>query len=266
MTTLIDLEIPHIARELHLAGEQVEATVGLLDDGATAPFIARYRKERTGSLDEVAITSIRDRLSQLRELRDRREIILASLEKRGLLSQELRKALLAAQSMAVLEDTYLPHRPRGAPGPPSPGKGDWSPWRCASGVRGILTSPQPLTSTSIPKRGWITPKRRCVEPGTSSPSGSAKTPPRGGKFGSSSGRRALSPQPVRSGFIHQFGQFQHLFGGDDGAQPNLDSHALSSGADMADPASPARVWAPMLAAAMNRIPGQRVPELPGERP
>ena len=112
LTTIIDIEIPHIARELHLAGEQVEATVGLLDDGATVPFIARYRKEHTGSLDEVAITSIRDRLSQLRELRDRREAILASLEKRGLLSEELRKALLAAESMALLEDAYLPHRPK----------------------------------------------------------------------------------------------------------------------------------------------------------
>ena len=112
MTTMIDIEIPHIARELHLTGEQVEATVGLLDDGATVPFIARYRKEHTGSLDEVAITSIRDRLSQLRELRNRREVILASLEKRGLLSQELRKAVLAAESMAVLEDTYLPYRPK----------------------------------------------------------------------------------------------------------------------------------------------------------
>ena len=112
LTNMIDIEIPHIARELHLAGEQVEATVGLLDDGATVPFIARYRKEHTGSLDEVAITSIRDRLSQLRELRDRREAILASLEKRGLLSEELRKAVLSAQSMALLEDTYLPHRPK----------------------------------------------------------------------------------------------------------------------------------------------------------
>ena len=112
MTTMIDIEIPQIALELHLAGEQVEATVGLLDDGATVPFIARYRKERTGSLDEVAITSIRDRLSQLRELRDRREAILASLEKRGLLSEGLKKAVLAAESMAVLEDTYLPYRPR----------------------------------------------------------------------------------------------------------------------------------------------------------
>ena len=112
MTTMIDIEIPHIARELHLAGEQVEATVGLLDGGATVPFIARYRKEHTGSLDEVAITSIRDRLSQLRELRDRREVILASLEKQGLLSEELRKAVLSAASMAVLEDTYLPYRPK----------------------------------------------------------------------------------------------------------------------------------------------------------
>ena len=112
LTTMIDIEIPQIARELHLAGERVEATVGLLDDGATVPFIARYRKEHTGSLDEVAITSIRDRLSQLRELRDRREAILASLEKRGLLSEELRKAVLSAESMAVLEDTYLPYRPK----------------------------------------------------------------------------------------------------------------------------------------------------------
>ena len=112
MTTMIDIEIPQIARELHLAGEQVKATVGLLDDGATVPFIARYRKEHTGSLDEVAITNIRDRLSQLRELRDRREVILASLEKRGLLSQELRKAVLSAESMAVLEDAYLPYRPK----------------------------------------------------------------------------------------------------------------------------------------------------------
>ncbi len=112
MTTMMNSETRQIARELQLANEQVEATVGLLDDGATVPFIARYRKESTGSLDEVAITGIRDRLTQLRELRDRREAILASLDKRGLLSEELRKTLLSAETMAVLEDTYLPHRPR----------------------------------------------------------------------------------------------------------------------------------------------------------
>lgn len=91
---------------------QVAATVSLLDDGATVPFIARYRKENTASLDEVAITSIRDRLSQIRELRARRVAILESLEKRGLLIDELRQAVLAAQTMAELEDIYLPYRPK----------------------------------------------------------------------------------------------------------------------------------------------------------
>ena len=91
---------------------QVTATVSLLDDGATVPFIARYRKENTASLDEVAITSIRDRLSQIRELRARRTAILESLEKRGLLIDELRQAVLAAQTMAELEDIYLPYRPK----------------------------------------------------------------------------------------------------------------------------------------------------------
>ncbi len=110
--TIIDLAIPQIAQELHLAQGRVQATVGLLNDGATVPFIARYRKEATGSLDEVAITSIRDRLSQLRDLRDRREAILGSLEERGLLTDELRKDVLSAETMAALEDIYLPYRPR----------------------------------------------------------------------------------------------------------------------------------------------------------
>ena len=109
---MIDVATPQISRELQLTQGQVQATVGLLDDGGTVPFIARYRKEATSSLDEVAITSIRDRLSQLRELRDRREAILASLEERGLLTEELRKAVLSAQTMAALEDIYLPYRPK----------------------------------------------------------------------------------------------------------------------------------------------------------
>ena len=107
-----DTAAGQIAREFRLVGAQVEATIGLLDGGATVPFIARYRKESTGSLDEVAISGIRDRLAQLRELNERRETILASLEKRGLLSEELRTAILSAESMAVLEDTYLPFRPK----------------------------------------------------------------------------------------------------------------------------------------------------------
>ena len=109
---MIDTAIPQITQELKLSQGQVAATVNLLDDGASVPFIARYRKENTGSLDEVAITSIRDRLSQIRELRDRRHAILESLEKRGLLTEELRLAILTAETMTTLEDIYLPYRPK----------------------------------------------------------------------------------------------------------------------------------------------------------
>ena len=109
---MIDLAIAQIAQELRLGQSQVSATVSLLDDGATVPFIARYRKESTASLDEVAITIIRDRLSQIRELRDRRSTILESLDKRGLLTEELRQNVMAAQTMAELEDIYLPYRPK----------------------------------------------------------------------------------------------------------------------------------------------------------
>ena len=112
MVTMIDVAIPQIAHELQLTQGQVQAAAGLLDVGASVPFIARYRKEATASLDEVAITSIRDRLSQLRELRDRREAILASLEERGLLTEELRKAVLSTGTMSALEDIYLPYRPK----------------------------------------------------------------------------------------------------------------------------------------------------------
>ena len=112
MVTMIDVAIPQIAHELQLTQGQVQAAAGLLDVGASVPFIARYRKEATASLDEVAITSIRDRLSQLRELRDRREAILASLEERGLLTEELRKAVLSAGTISALEDIYLPYRPK----------------------------------------------------------------------------------------------------------------------------------------------------------
>ena len=101
---MIDVAIPQIAHELQLTQLQVQATVGLLNDGATVPFIARYRKESTASLDEVAITSIRDRLAQLRELRIRREAILASLEGRGLLTEELRKAVLSAETIKKVKD------------------------------------------------------------------------------------------------------------------------------------------------------------------
>ena len=104
--------IEKTARELHLAPEQVKATALLLDESATIPFIARYRKEATGSLDEVAITAIRDRLEQLAALDSRRDAIFRSLEERGLLTDELKEKLTTAETMVVLEDLYLPFRPK----------------------------------------------------------------------------------------------------------------------------------------------------------
>jgi protein Tex len=106
------LHIEKIATELRLTPKQVQATAALLDEGATVPFIARYRKEATASLDEVAITTIRDRLAQLRELDQRKDAILKSLEERGLLTEDLRQSILAAESMTALEDIYLPYRPK----------------------------------------------------------------------------------------------------------------------------------------------------------
>jgi uncharacterized protein len=104
--------IPKIAQELGLTQKQVQATADLLNGGATVPFIARYRKEATGSLDEVAITAVRDRLDQLMELDKRREAILKSLEERGQLTDELKEKILSAETMVVLEDIYLPFRPK----------------------------------------------------------------------------------------------------------------------------------------------------------
>jgi uncharacterized protein len=107
-----EAHIPKIAQELNLSQKQVRATADLLSEGATVPFIARYRKEATGSLDEVAITAVRDRLNRLMELDRRREAILRSLEERGQLTDELKEKVLSAETMVVLEDIYLPFRPK----------------------------------------------------------------------------------------------------------------------------------------------------------
>ncbi|RJP88129.1 MAG: RNA-binding transcriptional accessory protein, partial [Desulfobacteraceae bacterium] len=104
--------IPKIAGELSINPHQVQAIAGLLAEGSTIPFIARYRKEATGSLDEVVVTAVRDRLDQLREIEDTRTMILGSLEKHGHLTDELRGKVLAADTLAVLNDIYLPFKPK----------------------------------------------------------------------------------------------------------------------------------------------------------
>jgi len=101
-----------IAQELGVKVWQVEACAALLAEDATVPFIARYRKEATGSLDEVAVTAVRDRLSALAELDARRQAILKSLTERELLTDELKEKVMAAETMTALEDIYLPYRPK----------------------------------------------------------------------------------------------------------------------------------------------------------
>ncbi len=109
---MLQTHVEKISGELRVAARRVAAAANLLDGGATVPFIARYRKEATDSLDEVEVTQVRDRLEQLRDLDQRREAILASLEERELLTPELAARINAAQTMAVLEDIYLPYRPK----------------------------------------------------------------------------------------------------------------------------------------------------------
>ena len=104
--------VKKIAEELKIQPRQVAATAKLFAEGATVPFISRYRKEATGSLDEVAVTTIRERLLSLAELDQRRDAIVKSLEERNLLSAELKTALDAADSITKLEDIYQPHRPK----------------------------------------------------------------------------------------------------------------------------------------------------------
>ncbi|MFC1813671.1 Tex family protein [Thermodesulfobacteriota bacterium] len=107
-----DTSIITIAKELNIRDQQVADVSALLSDGSTIPFIARYRKEATGSLDEVAVTAIRDRLNQLQDLRKRQEAILKSLDKHGHLTDELRQKVFEAETMAALEDIYLPYKPK----------------------------------------------------------------------------------------------------------------------------------------------------------
>ncbi len=109
---MIKIHLNKISTELNINPEQIKATSKLLDEGATVPFIARYRKEATGSLDEVEITNIRDRLTQLEDLEKRKETIIKSLKDQEKFSDKLKIEIDQAETMAVLEDIYLPFRPK----------------------------------------------------------------------------------------------------------------------------------------------------------
>ncbi|MEE4298216.1 MAG: Tex family protein [Pseudomonadales bacterium] len=101
-----------LAIELGVAERQVSAAIGLFDEGATVPFVARYRKEVTGGLDDTQLRRLEERLGYLRELEDRRAAVIASVEEQGRLTPELEKALRSAETRQRLEDLYLPYRPK----------------------------------------------------------------------------------------------------------------------------------------------------------
>lgn len=101
-----------IAEELGIKKNQAEAAIKLIDEGNTIPFIARYRKEATGALNDEILRNLFDRLNYLRNLEERKETVLASIEEQGKLTEELREQILAAETMVVVEDLYRPYKPK----------------------------------------------------------------------------------------------------------------------------------------------------------
>src|SRR5207253_465919 len=112
MHDVTTLDCSRIAQDFQIRKVQVESVVQLLDEGNTVPFITRYRKERTGGLDEEAIRQVQGRLKLLRQLADRKQTILKSIEGQGKLTAELRAAIQLAETSKRLEDLYLPYKPK----------------------------------------------------------------------------------------------------------------------------------------------------------
>ena len=104
--------VQQVAAEFGLAPRQVAQTLALFDEGNTLPFVARYRKEATGGLDEVQLRDVRERAEYLRELDERRAAVLKSIEEQGKLTDDLRARLLAATTKQAVEDLYLPFKPK----------------------------------------------------------------------------------------------------------------------------------------------------------
>ena len=112
VTVVLQSVEQRIAEELGVGEGQVRAAVGLLDEGSTVPFIARYRKEVTGMLDDTQLRTLEERLRYLRELEERRQTVLESIEGQGKLDNALKAQILAADTKARLEDIYLPFKPK----------------------------------------------------------------------------------------------------------------------------------------------------------
>ena len=129
----MDTIITTLARELGRDPVHVENVVRLIDEGNTIPFIARYRKELHGAMDDTALRNLEERLQYLRNLADRREAVKKAIEEQGKLTEELSAAIDAAQTLAEVEDLYRPYKQSAALGPRWPGRRSWPRWRrCCS--------------------------------------------------------------------------------------------------------------------------------------
>ena len=111
MVIIMDINAK-IAKELQVQKWQVEAAVNLIDEGNTIPFISRYRKEATGSLNDEVLRNLYERLNYLRALEEKKEQVLGSIEEQGMLTEELREKILAAETQVLVEDLYRPYRPK----------------------------------------------------------------------------------------------------------------------------------------------------------
>ena len=101
-----------LTEELDVKRWQIDAAVQLIDEGNTIPFIARYRKEATGALNDEVLRNLSERLTYLRGLEERKETVLASIEEQGKLTDELKAQILSAETMVLLEDLYRPYKPK----------------------------------------------------------------------------------------------------------------------------------------------------------
>ena len=104
--------VKKIAAELEIRPQQVEAVIKLIDEGNTIPFIARYRKEAHGSLNDEQLRNLSERLTYLRTLEEKKEQVLATIEEQGKLTDELKAQILAAETQVLVEDLYRPYRPK----------------------------------------------------------------------------------------------------------------------------------------------------------
>ncbi len=184
-----------LAKSLKLPAQSIERTIELLDAGNTLPFIARYRRDRTGGLDEEQIGAIREALAHIRQVEDRRSTILRSLESQGKLSDELKERINNAQSVRELDDLYLPYKPKKQTLASRAGSRGSTFWRTKSFAmmrrRRISTSGPPISLTPI--KGSIARRSPSPAPAIFWRKSSAKILRRGKQRETSSGRPASSP-------------------------------------------------------------------------